>query len=103
MAKTFIETDSTDFPELLKKYRATGQPVAVICNRYVYRGLVSGIGSDHFVLEKPWAISATGKCQSDKAADEEPIGSSIAIRYSAIEIVFQPDWAFAPLEVGYEP
>ncbi len=99
MAKTFIETDSADFPELLKKYRATGQPVAVICNRYVYRGLVSGIGSDHLVLEKPWAISATGKCRADKAADEEPIGSSIAIRYSAIEIIFQPDWAFAPLEV----
>ena len=101
MAKTFIEADSTDFPELLKKYRATGQPVAVICNRYVYRGLVSGIGSDHFVLEKPWAIPGTGKCQAEKAADEEPIGSSIAIRYSAIEIVFQPDWAFAPLEVEH--
>jgi len=101
MIKTFIETDSAGFPELLKKYRATGQPVAVICNRYVYRGLVSGIGSDHFVLEKAWAVSATGKCQSEKAGDEEPIGCSIAISYSAVEIVFQPDWAFAPLEVDH--
>ena len=101
MAKTFIETDPANFQELLKKYRATGQPVAVICTRYVYRGLVSGIGSDHFVLEKAWAVSATGKCQSEKAGDEEPIGSSIAISYNALEIVFQPDWAFAPLEVEH--
>lgn len=75
-----------------------GQPVAVLCARYNYRGILSHVGEDCLrsrrrVRLKPLALLARRPPNT-----EDPIGSSVIISLGAVEIIYQPRWCFAPLD-----
>jgi len=75
-----------------------GQPVAILCCRYAYRGTVSQAHEDFIVLANASAIENAGPARGEKPQSEDKIGGSITVFYGAIEILFQPSWCFAPME-----
>lgn len=80
-----------------------GQKVAILAARYQYRGQLAHVGEDFAVLANACAVESSGPTLSDRPNREDPIGGSVAIATQAIEIVYQPQWAMAPLpsEDGY--
>jgi hypothetical protein len=80
--------------ELSKKL---GEKVAVLCTRYNYRGVLSGIGDSFLVLAHASAVERSGPCSGKQPVTEDPIQGTIFIKYDAIEIVFQPNWVNAPI------
>ena len=74
-----------------------GQQIAVLCARYNYRGVLSVVGEDHLVLAQARAVETSGPSAGTAPTTEDRIGSSVFIPFSAIELVYQPNWAFAPL------
>lgn len=74
-----------------------GQKVAVMCVRYQYRGILSEVGENYIVLSNAAAVESSGPTQSDAPQQEDQINSSIIINSEAVELVYQPQWAFAPL------
>ena len=78
-----------------------GQKVAVLCNRYQYRGVFSqviGDGLDRvLVLANATAVEASGPSSGDTPNTEDPIGGSVLIPYQMVELVYQPNWSQAPL------
>jgi hypothetical protein len=69
-----------------------GQPVAILCARYWYRGLLKEVGVDHVVLSNPRAVEVTGSAQSQTPEREDPIPSDLYVRIDFMEIVCQPTW-----------
>lgn len=80
--------------ELSKK---VGEKIAVLCTRYNYRGVLSGIGDNFLILADACAVERSGPCSGDKPVTEDAIQGSIFIKFDAIEIIFQPNWVNAPL------
>ncbi len=76
----------------------TGQPVAVLCARFNYRGILSFVGSDHLVLAQARAVESSGASNQDRPSNEDPIGSSVIISLNAIELIYWPSWVYASLE-----
>lgn len=97
MAEKTERTDTT--PQRLASTvgRYLGEQIAVMCARYQYRGILSEIHEDHLVLAKARSVEVSGRSSLAAPETEDIIGSSIVISYAAIEIVYQPNWAFAPL------
>lgn len=91
---SIAEFDGQGMSHLLGKYRRADQPVAIVCARFVYRGRVAVIGDNHVVLKDAMLVMSTGSSSSSKPAAEEPAGCEVAIMFSSIEMVFQPNWAF---------
>ena len=75
-----------------------GQPIAVLCARFNYRGILSFVGSDHLVLAQARAVESSGASSQDRPSNEDPIGSSVIISLNAIELIYWPNWAFSPLD-----
>jgi hypothetical protein len=75
-----------------------GQPVAILCARYNYRGILSHVGEDCVVLAQARAVETSGSASQETPTTEDPVGSSIVISMGAIEIIYQPRWCFAPLD-----
>ena len=75
-----------------------GQPVAVLCARYNYRGILSHVGEDCLVLAQARAVETSGASSQETPNTEDPIGSSVIISLGAVEIIYQPRWCFAPLD-----
>lgn len=75
-----------------------GQHIAVLCARYNYRGILSHVGTDCIVLAQARAVETSGASNQEMPSTEDPIGSSIVISLGAIEILYQPQWCFAPLD-----
>lgn len=75
-----------------------GQPVAILCARFSYRGILSKITDDSIILAQARAVESSGASSSDRPNAEDPIGSSVIISLNAVELVFQPNWVFAPLD-----
>ena len=75
-----------------------GQPVAVLCARFNYRGILSAVCQDCLVLAQARAVESSGASSQERPSNEDVIGSSIVISLNAIEIIYQPNWCFAPLE-----
>jgi len=80
------------------------QKVAILCARYNYRGVLAEVEQDHLVLSNACSVEVSGPSNSAKARTEDPIGSSVVIMKDAIELIYQPQFCFAPLpgEDGYE-
>ena len=81
---------------LLQEY--IGQPVAVLCARFNYRGIVSKVTDDCVVLAQARAVEASGASSQDSPSSEDNIGSSVIISLNAVELDYQPNWCFAPLD-----
>lgn len=75
-----------------------GQPVAVLCARFNYRGILSKVTDDCVVLAQARAVESSGASSSDKPNSEDPIGSSVIISLNAVELVYQPNWCFSELD-----
>ena len=79
-------------------YSYIGQPVAILCARFNYRGILSKVAEDCVVLAKARAVESSGASSSDRPNSEDPIGGSVVISLNAVELVYQPNWVFAPLD-----
>lgn len=75
-----------------------GQPVAILCARFNYRGILSKVTDDSVVLAQARAVESSGASSSDKPNSEDPIGSSVIISLNAVELVYQPNWCFSNLD-----
>jgi len=75
-----------------------GQPLAILCARFNYRGILSVVGEDFVVLAKARAVESSGASSQERPSNEDNIGSSIIISLNAVEIFYQPVWAFASLD-----
>jgi hypothetical protein len=75
-----------------------GQPIAVLCARFNYRGILSKVTDDCLVLAQARAVESSGASSSDRPNSEDPIGSSVIISLNAVELIYQPNWVFANLD-----
>jgi hypothetical protein len=82
--------------QVMREY--IGQPVAILCARFNYRGILSKVTDDCVVLAQARAVESSGASNSEKPNSEDPIGSSIIISLNAVEIVYQPQWSFFDLD-----
>lgn len=99
MAKKLVSPEKStgnSMSSVLQDY--LGQPIAVLCARFNYRGILSKVTDDCVVLAKARAVESSGASSSDRPNSEDPIGSSVIIALNAVELVYQPNWVFAPLE-----
>jgi len=70
---------------ILEKIRKLkGQKVAVLCDRFQYRGILTEVHEDGLVLSNPTAIEISGPTQSDRPICEDPIETEICICKSSI-------------------
>lgn len=81
---------------IIKDY--IGEPVAVLCARYNYRGVLSKVTEDCLVLAQARAVETSGQSSNAVPDTEDVIGSSVVISLGAVELVYQPNWVFAPLD-----
>jgi len=75
-----------------------GQPVAILCARFNYRGILSKVTDDCVILAQARAVESSGASSADRPNSEDPIGSSVIISLNAVELVYQPQWVFASLD-----
>lgn len=75
-----------------------GQPIAILCARFNYRGVLSKVTDDCVVLAQARAVESSGASNSDRPNSEDPIGSSVVISLNAVELVYQPQWAYHDLD-----
>jgi len=75
-----------------------GQPIAILCARFNYRGILSKVTDDCVVLAQARAVESSGASSSDTPNSEDPIGSSVIISLNAVELFYQPNWCFHTLE-----
>ena len=90
--KTHAET----IGDAMKAY--IGQPVAILCARFNYRGILSRVGKDYCILAQARAVESSGASSQERPSNEDPIGSSVIISLNAVELIYQPAWAFANLD-----
>jgi len=74
-----------------------GQKVAVLAARYQYRGILSEVSDDRITLSNSTAVEVSGANNASTPTTEDPIGGAVHISLRAIEILYQPNWVFAPL------
>lgn len=94
--KVNITSEATSMADVFQEY--IGQPVAILCARYNYRGILSKVLPDCVVLAQARAVESSGPSNSDRPATEDPIGSSVVISLNAVEILYQPNWVYADLD-----
>jgi len=75
-----------------------GQPIAILCARFNYRGILSHVGKDHVVLAQARAVESSGASNQERPSNEDPIGSSVIISLNAVELCYWPNWAFSSLD-----
>jgi hypothetical protein len=90
------KTKATTMRDALNLY--IGQPIAILCARFNYRGILSQVGDDFVVLAQARAVESSGASSQERPSNEDPIGSSVVISLNAVELVYQPNWAFASLD-----
>lgn len=90
------KTKATVMRDALQMY--IGQPLAILCARFNYRGILSAVGDDFVVLAQARAVESSGASSQERPSNEDPIGSSVIISLNAVELVYQPNWAFASLD-----
>jgi hypothetical protein len=82
--------------ERLKSY--LGQPIAILCARYWYRGILREVGEDHVLITNPRAVEVTGSAQADRPEREDIIPSDLMVRIDFMEIVCQPTWVYHEMD-----
>lgn len=90
------KTKATIMKDALQMY--IGQPLAILCARFNYRGILSVVGEDYVVLAQARAVESSGASSQERPSNEDPIGSSVIISLNAVELIYQPVWAFASLD-----
>lgn len=90
------KTKGSCMKEVLQDY--IGQPLAILCARFNYRGILSKVTDDCVVLAQARAVESSGASNQERPSNEDPIGSSVIISLNAVELVYQPRWAFASLD-----
>lgn len=90
------KTKATVMKDALQMY--IGQPLAILCARFNYRGILSVVGEDYVVLAQARAVESSGASSQERPSNEDPIGSSVIISLNAVELIYQPVWSFAPLD-----
>lgn len=80
-----------------------GQPLAVLCARYWYRGIVQEAGKDYITLSHVRAVEVTGPAAADTPQTEDPVPSDMTISIGAIEQFCQPLWVWHELADVIEP
>ena len=90
------KTKATIMKDALQMY--VGQPLAILCARFNYRGILSTVCEDFVVLAQARAVESSGASSQDRPSNEDPIGSSVVISLNAVELVYQPNWCMAPLD-----
>lgn len=75
-----------------------GQPIAILCARFNYRGILSHVGDDHLVLAQARAVESSGASNQERPTNEDVIGCSIFISLNAVELVYWPRWVYASLD-----
>jgi len=98
---SFDPKNVTDFPTAAQQYK--GQKCAVLCARYQYRGRLVAVNQECLVLADATAVEVSGQTNSAQPQTEDAISGSVTIKCDAVEIIYQPEWCFAPLpsEDGY--
>jgi len=77
------------------------QPVAILCPRYTYSGIVSEIIEDYgIVLSNAFAIEQTGAPTNEMPSIYTSIPSDGFIAFEAIEFIFQPVWCFGLMKLA---
>ena len=73
-----------------------GQPVAVLCARYQYRGILSKVAKDGscIVISDAKSVEVSGPSSATKPNTEDEIASDVMVKLDAVEIVYQPRWCF---------
>lgn len=90
------KSKGTCMREIIQEY--VGQPIAILCARFNYRGILSKVTDDCVVLAQARAVESSGASSQERPSNEDPIGSSIVISINAVEIFYQPAWSFASLD-----
>ncbi len=103
MAKSKVEKfqkpEIKGFPNLRETMaQFVGQPIAILCARFNYRGILSAVGEDHVILAQARAVESSGASSQERPSNEDPIGSSVIISLNAVELCYFPNWAYAPLD-----
>lgn len=75
--------------------RMLGEPVAIFCARYIYRGILAEVGTDSVRLTTPFAVEVSGRATRESPETEDSIPSDLIISLGSVEIVCQPTWAFS--------
>lgn len=75
-----------------------GEPIAILCMRYWYRGFLVSVSTDLITLSNPFAVEQTGPAGGSTPQREDAIPCDLFINPNVIEIVIQPTWCTA----GYE-
>lgn len=74
-----------------------GQPLAILCARYWYRGIVAEAGRDYVTLSHVRAVEVTGPAASAAPQTEDPVPSDLTISTAAVEQFCQPLWVWHEL------
>ena len=77
-----------------------GEPLAILCARYWYRGMVRKVGQDFVKLSDVRAVEVTGAATSLVPQTEDPVPSDMTISVGAIEQVCQPAWVWHEMPVS---
>jgi hypothetical protein len=56
------------------------------------------VGEDFVVLAKARAVESSGASSQERPSNEDSIGSSVIISLNAVELIYQPNWAFHTLD-----
>ena len=86
------QSDKTIADVIAENY--LNEPLAILCARYWYRGIVSDVGRDYVTLSHVRAVEVTGPAASDHPQTEDPVPSDMTISTGAIEQFCQPLWVW---------
>ncbi len=70
------------------------KPIAVLCARYWYRGILAKINDDSIVLAYPRAVEVSGPATGNQPVSEDNIPSDVILTLGSIEMVAQPNWVW---------
>lgn len=90
------KSDAISSNGCLKEY--LGKPIAVLCQKYVYRGILAKVNDDSIILSKAKQVETSGASKGSAPEKEENCGDSLMVWIRSIELVFQPNWCLAPLD-----
>jgi hypothetical protein len=74
-------------------------PVAILCARYWYRGMLRVVGSDYIALSNVRAVEVTGPAATAFPQTEDPVPSDMYISLNAVEQICQPFWAWPNMPI----
>ena len=75
-----------------------GAPIALLCMRYWYRGIVASVGGGVVTLSHPRVVEVPGVSASTCPYTEDPVPSDVVINLASVEIACQPAWVWQGFE-----